>query len=107
MEQESTSVKESEGLTAKVDIYDHHAVENASSSSAEKAAQSSNTGAPENILQDSNSEATSKELTDGEKVSLCLPNNEPIFKANYCKNGHTVHGHATAKIKLDVLLLKC
>ena len=72
MEQESTSEKESEELTARVDVYDHHAVENASSSSVEKAAQSSNTCAPENIEQNSNSEATSKELTDGKEVSLSM-----------------------------------
>ena len=64
----STSEKESEELTARVDIYGHHAKENASSSSVEKAAQSSNISTPENIVQDSNSEATSKELTDGQEV---------------------------------------
>ena len=71
-------------------------MENASSSSLEKAAQSSNTGAPEDIVQDSNYEAASKELTDGEKVYLCLPNNELIFRANYSEDGDIVHGHAIA-----------
>ena len=76
VEQKSTLEKESEELTARVDVYDHHAVENASSSSAEKTAQSSNTGAPENIVQDSNSEATSTELAEGEEVHICLLNKE-------------------------------
>ena len=65
--------KKNEAPTARVDDYDHHAVENASLSSVEKAGQSSNTGVPENIVHDSNSEATSKELTDGKKANyVCL-----------------------------------
>ena len=97
VEQESTTEKENEELTARVDVYYHHAVGNTSLSSVEKAAQSSNTGALENIVQDSNSEATSEELTYGKEVYLCLPNNELSFGANYRKDGDTVHGHATAK----------
>ena len=48
-------------------------------------------------MQDSNSEAISKELTDDEEVYLYLPTTEPISRANYSKDGDTVHGHAIAK----------
>ena len=106
MEQESTSEKESEELTVRVDVNDHHAVQNASSSCVEKAAQSSSTDAPENIVQDSNSEATSKELSDGEEFCICLSNNEPIFRANYSKDGDTVHGHAIAKNQARFFIAK-